>query len=94
MKIVTVIELTLIVIKTIIERLDKNRLKARWFTMELIIGLAYVVLSYWAAGQTIYANKIRIGRITDLFLNRLILGVLLGVVLIPIALIKKTFIHN
>lgn len=59
--------------------------------MELIVGLAYVVLSYWAAGQTIYANKIRIGRMTDLFLNRLIVGLLLGIVLIPVAVIKKIF---
>ena len=57
--------------------------------MEWIIGIAYSVLSYWAAGQTIYANKIRIGHISDLFLNQLILGLLLGIVLIPIALIKK-----
>ncbi|MEY8232270.1 hypothetical protein AALA82_11670 [Oscillospiraceae bacterium 50-16] len=57
--------------------------------MEWIIGIAYIVLSYWAAGQTIYANKIRIGRISDLFLNQLILGLLLGIALIPIALIKK-----
>lgn len=61
--------------------------------MEWIIGIAYVVLSYWAAGQTIYANKIRIGSISDLFLNRLILGLLLGIVLIPVAVIKKMIRH-
>lgn len=59
--------------------------------MDLIVGIAYVVLSYWAVGQTIYANKIRIGRMTDLILNRLIVGLLLGIILIPIAIIKRFF---
>lgn len=62
--------------------------------MELIIGFAYIILSYWAAGQTIYANKIRIGRMTDLFLNRLIVGLLLGIVLIPVAAIKWLFLRK
>lgn len=62
--------------------------------MEIIIGLAYVILGYWAVGQTIYANKVRIGSISNLFLSQLFLGVLLGMILIPIALIKKIFIHN
>lgn len=62
--------------------------------MELIIGLAYVILSYWAVGHTIYANKIRVGSISELFLNRLILGLLLGVILIPIACLKKLVFRN
>ena len=59
--------------------------------METIIIIAYAVLGYWAAGQTIYANKIRVGTANNLFLKRLIVGCLLGIVLIPIAIIRKIF---
>lgn len=59
--------------------------------MEIVLVIAYAVLSYWAAGQTIYANKIRIGTFNNLFLSRLIVGCLLGIVLIPIAIIRKIF---
>lgn len=57
--------------------------------MESILFILYVVLGYWAVGKTIYANKIRIGTTKDLFLTRCILGILLGMVLIPIAIIRK-----
>jgi hypothetical protein len=50
-------------------------------------------LSYWAVGQTIYANKIQIGPMKDIFLTRFVLGVLLGLILIPVAILKKLFIH-
>ncbi|MBQ8333839.1 MAG: hypothetical protein IJX93_08705 [Clostridia bacterium] len=59
--------------------------------MDTILTIAYVVLSYWAVGQTIYANKIRFGTWSDLFLTRLILGFILGWILIPVAVIKKIF---
>ena len=61
--------------------------------MGAVIIIAYVVLGYWAAGQTVYANKIRIGTWNDLFLNRLFVGLILGWILIPVALIK-TFLFN
>ena len=61
--------------------------------MEYIIIIAYAALGYWAAGQTVYANKIRIGTWNDLFITRLVVGLLLGFILIPIALIK-TFLLN
>lgn len=61
--------------------------------METIIIIAYAVLGYWAAGRTVYANKIRVGTWNDLFINRLIVGCLLGWILIPVALIK-TFLFN
>lgn len=57
--------------------------------MEIVLIIAYAVLSYWAAGETIYANKIRVGTFNDLFLTRLIVGCLLGIILIPVAIIKK-----
>ncbi|MBM6722410.1 hypothetical protein [Pseudoflavonifractor phocaeensis] len=62
--------------------------------MDMIIIIAYFALGYWAAGQTVYANKIRIGTWSNLFLTRLIIGFLLGWILIPVALIKKIFIHG
>ena len=62
--------------------------------MDMIIIIAYFALGYWAAGQTVYGNKIRIGTWSNLFLTRLIIGFLLGWILIPVALIKKIFIHG
>ena len=56
--------------------------------MEAIIIIAYFVLGYWATGKTIYANKIRIGTMKDLLLNRLIVGFILGWILIPVAIVK------
>lgn len=53
--------------------------------------ILYVIAGYWAVGQTIYANKIRVGTWSSLFLQRLILGIFLGIVLIPIAVIKIIF---
>ena len=57
--------------------------------MEAVLVIVYLVAAYWAAGQTIYANSIRIGTAKDLFLTRLIVGCLLGIILIPIAIIKN-----
>ena len=61
--------------------------------MEMVVFIVYCVLSYWAVGQTIYANKIQIGPMKDIFLTRFVLGVLLGLILIPVAILKKLFIH-
>lgn len=61
--------------------------------MEMVVFIVYCVLSYWAVGQTIYANKIQIGSMKDIFLTRFVLGVLLGLILIPVAILKKLFIH-
>ena len=54
-----------------------------------VLLLAYCIAGNWACGVTIYANKIRIGTGNDLFLNRLIVGIILGWILIPVALIKS-----
>lgn len=61
--------------------------------MEMVVFIVYCVLSCWAVGQTIYANKIQIGPMKDIFLTRFVLGVLLGLILIPVAILKKLFIH-
>lgn len=57
--------------------------------MDAVILTIYAVLGYWACGKTIYANKIRIGTASNLFMSRLILGILLGFILIPVAIIKS-----
>ena len=60
--------------------------------MGTILLLVYAALGYWAVGKTIYANRIRVGSASDLFLTRFILGILLGWILIPVALIKTFLI--
>ena len=62
--------------------------------MEAVIIIAYAALGYWAAGQTVYANKIRIGTWNDLFITRLGIGLFFGFFLIPIALIKVFIFHK
>ena len=62
--------------------------------MENIFLIIYAALGYWACGKTIYANRIRIGTASNLFLTRLILGCLLGFILIPIAIIKSILFHG
>ena len=57
--------------------------------MEMFIIVIYAIAAYWAVGQTIYANKIRIGTYKDLFFTQLIIGIFLGFILIPVAIIKK-----
>lgn len=62
--------------------------------MDIIIIVVYAALGYWVAGKTVYANKIRIGTWDNLFFTRLVVGILLGWILIPVALIKKIFFHG
>lgn len=59
-----------------------------------ILFLLYIALGYWATGVTIYANKIVFHAFGQLFLQRVILGMLLGWILIPIALIKTIFLSR
>lgn len=54
----------------------------------MIGAVIYCILGYWAVGETLYANKIRIGTADSLFLNRFFWGMFLGWILIPIAVIK------
>ena len=56
---------------------------------EIILIVAYFVLGYWSVGQTVYANKIRIGTWGNLVLTQIIIGFLAGWILIPVAIIKK-----
>ena len=57
--------------------------------MDTIILLVYLALGYWAAGVLFYENKIVIHTFGALFLRKLILGMFLGIIIIPIALLKR-----
>ena len=54
----------------------------------VILLVIYMIAGYWATGRTIYANKILIGTWSSIFMRRVIMGTLLGVVLIPWAILK------
>lgn len=56
--------------------------------MDYILFIAYIVLSYWAVGETVYANKILIGTTSAIMTKKLVVGMVLGFILIPIAIIK------
>ena len=58
-----------------------------------IFIIVYMIAGYWAAGETVYANKIRIGTAQNLFLTRFAVGFGFGWALIPVAIIKKIFVH-
>lgn len=62
--------------------------------LQIILALVYVVAGYWATGWTIYYNKIVIEtQPGGLFIKRLVYGIFLGFILIPIAIIRK-LIHG
>lgn len=54
-----------------------------------MLVLLYVVAGYWAAGVVLYENKIVFHRFGELFMQKLIFGTLLGIILIPIAIGKR-----
>ena len=60
--------------------------------MEMCLGFLYIILGYWSTGVTIYANKIVIHAFGQLFFQRLVLGIMFGWILIPIALVKKIIV--
>lgn len=53
-----------------------------------MVAVIYLILGYWATGQTIYRNKILIGTGQSIFLQRAIMGFIFGFVLIPVAIIR------
>nr|WP_312577701.1 hypothetical protein [Sedimentibacter sp.] len=62
--------------------------------MEGAIAIIYMAAGYWAVGKTIYANKIVVGTWNGIFLQKLTLGFVLGLVLIPVAIIKTCLASN
>lgn len=57
----------------------------------MIVLLIYAAAGYWAAGKTVFANRIRIGTWSNLVGQRLGIGLFFGWILIPIALIRVIF---
>ena len=57
--------------------------------MEILVIL-YIILGYWATGQTIYKNKIIIEfEPGAFFMRRMIYGAMFGWILIPVALFMR-----
>ena len=57
----------------------------------LVIIIIYMILGYWAAGQTIYADRVIVEfQPGAFFIRRVTMGTVLGWVLIPWAVIKMT----
>ncbi len=56
--------------------------------MEILL-LIYLIVGYWAAGVIFYENKVVIHAFGALFMQKLILGMFLGIILIPAAIIKR-----
>lgn len=55
-----------------------------------LLLILYIVLGYWATGKTIFANKILVSSdVLSIYFERAFMGILLGWILIPIAIIKK-----
>lgn len=57
--------------------------------MEILIVIVYMAAGYWAVGKTIYANKIVFGTWDGIFMQRVVLGFVIGWLLIPVAIIKS-----
>lgn len=51
-------------------------------------AVLYLIAAYWATGKTIYAGKVRMGSLSGLFIQRMTVGFLLGIILIPLAILK------
>ncbi len=62
--------------------------------MDTLILLVYLALGYWAAGVVFYENKIVFHTFGALFLRKLCLGLFLGIVIIPIAVLKRLFFRR
>lgn len=55
-----------------------------------ILFIIYAALGYWAAGVVFFNNKVVIETaLGQLFMTKLIIGILLGIFIIPIAIIKR-----
>lgn len=54
-----------------------------------LLFIAYLVAGYWAAGEMLFENKVVIHPFGGLFMQKMIWGTVLGVILIPAAIIKR-----
>lgn len=57
-----------------------------------MLMIIYAIAGYWAAGVVIYSNRIIVETVPfQLFGRKLIFGIAFGFILIPIAILKKSF---
>ena len=64
--------------------------------MELLF-LVYVLLGYWAAGVIFFENnenKVVIHTFGALFMQKMCLGCFLGIIIIPLAILKRIFFRR
>lgn len=54
-----------------------------------ILVVVYLIAGYWAAGVILFENKVVIHTFGGLFMQKMIWGTILGVFLIPAAIIKR-----
>lgn len=54
-----------------------------------ILIIVYVIAGFWAAGVVLYENKIVVAVPGALFIRKLLFGILLGWIFIPIAIFKR-----
>ncbi len=54
-----------------------------------MLFIVYAVIAYWAAGVVIYENKVIIHTFGTYFIQRLCYGIFFGIILIPVAIIKR-----
>ncbi|MDE7326576.1 MAG: cystinosin-like protein [Lachnospiraceae bacterium] len=54
-----------------------------------MLFIIYAVLGYWATGVVLYENKVIITTWSNLFTRKVLYGILLGWLFIPIAIIKR-----
>lgn len=57
-------------------------------TLRLIGFIIYCLAGYWAVNRTIYANYVMYGDLATIFMRKVIVGMLVGLVCIPLAIIK------
>lgn len=57
-----------------------------------ILFIIYAALGYWAAGVVFYNNKVVVQTaLGQLFMTKLVIGIFLGIFIIPVAAIKRIF---
>lgn len=59
-----------------------------------MILLIYLVAAYWATNRTVFANRITIGGIGDVFLYKMCIATIFGIVLIPVAVVKSLILKR
>lgn len=54
-----------------------------------IIGLVYIIVSYWAVGKTYYKDRMIYGDKVNRFIKKLTVGIFIGWFMIPKAIKMK-----